>query len=109
MPFLHSPAANFIGNPLLPKLYLALMTPGTRPLYIPLAMGPEQPDTSAERRLSPQAAFVVQFVSGSRLDGGSVGGRVEHVASGRSARFDSIEQLLRFLGEVLAQQRKETD
>lgn len=73
-------------------------------------MDPDQRDRNAEKRLSPQAAFVVQFVSGSRLDGGTVDGRVEHVASGRSARFDSVDQLLRFLGEVLAQpQQKETD
>jgi hypothetical protein len=73
-------------------------------------MGSDQRDPSAEKRLSPQAAFVVQFVSGSRLDGGTVDGRVEHVASGRSARFDSVDQLLRFLAEVLAHpQRKEPD
>jgi hypothetical protein len=56
-----------------------------------------------EQRLSPRAAFVVQFVTGSDLHGGAVGGRVEHVASGRHARFGSVEELLRFLGDVLAQ------
>ena len=58
---------------------------------------------SPEKRLSPQAAFVVQFVAGSDLRGGEVGGRVEHVASGRSARFESVDDLLRFLEQALQQ------
>jgi hypothetical protein len=66
-------------------------------------MDPEQRDRRSEQRLSPQAAFVVQFVAGSDLRAGSVGGRVEHVASGRCTRFESVDGLLRFLGDVLAQ------
>jgi hypothetical protein len=58
---------------------------------------------SPEKRLSPQAAFVVQFVVGSDLRSGSVGGRVEHVASGRFARFETVADLLRFLSDALAQ------
>lgn len=67
---------------------------------------------SAEERekwLTSRAAFVVQFVAGSDLRAGSVGGRVEHVASGRHARFDSVDDLLRFLGDVLAQPAAEED
>ena len=65
-------------------------------------MDPEE-RARREQRLSPQAAFVVQFIVGSDLHGGTVGGRVEHVASGRSARFASVEGLLRFFGDMLAQ------
>jgi hypothetical protein len=32
---------------------------------------------------------------------------VEHVASGRTARFTSVDQLLQFLGDVLAQSSAE--
>ena len=64
---------------------------------------------SREKRLSPQAAFVVQFVAGSDLHGGVVGGRVEHVASGRSTHFESVDDLLRFLGEALAQAGRGSD
>jgi hypothetical protein len=65
-------------------------------------MTPEERDRGADKRLNPQGAFVVQFVSGSNLEAGAVGGRVEHVATGRHARFYSIDELLRFLGEELA-------
>jgi hypothetical protein len=66
-------------------------------------MSSEQRHTGAEKRLSSQAAFVVQFVAGSDIRRGAVGGRVEHVATGRSARFASVDELLQFLGDVLAQ------
>ena len=62
---------------------------------------------SPEQRLSAQAAFVVQFVTGSDVRAGTVGGRVEHVASGRNKRFESIDELLSFLADVLAQPMRE--
>ena len=70
-------------------------------------MDPEERERRDEQRLSPQAAFVVQFVVGSDLGAGTAGGRVEHVASGRSTRFESVDGLLRFVSEVLAQQKRE--
>lgn len=66
-------------------------------------MSGEQRQTGAGKRLSPQAAFVVQFIAGSDIRSGDVGGRVEHVATGRHARFASVDELLQFLGDVLAQ------
>ena len=62
---------------------------------------------SPEQRLSAQAAFVVQFVTGSDVRAGVVGGRVEHVASGRNKRFESVHELLAFLADVLAQPTQE--
>jgi len=60
------------------------------------------PTTSdPDRRLAADGAFVVQFLTGSRLDGGAVGGRVEHVASGRTAHFASVDDLLRFFDDIL--------
>jgi hypothetical protein len=32
-----------------------------------------------------------------------IGGRVEHVASGRSRRFDSLKELLDFLADALTE------
>jgi hypothetical protein len=52
-------------------------------------------------------AFVVQFLAGSDLGAGSVGGRVEHVASGRTARFASVDELLRFFSDLLATRASE--
>ena len=52
--------------------------------------------------LSPRAAFVVQLLAWSDPRTGVVGGRVEHVASGRSRRFASLQELLDFLADALA-------
>jgi hypothetical protein len=48
-------------------------------------------------------AFVVQFSPETSLADGAHGGRVEHVHSGRSARFESLDQLLAFVGRVLSE------
>jgi hypothetical protein len=58
--------------------------------------------SGAGPRLTPDGAFVVQFETGSDLAGGSVGGRVEHIQSGRAAQFHSLDELLRFVGTMLA-------
>ena len=42
-------------------------------------------------------AFVVQFGSEANVAAGAVVGRAEHVASGRSARFGSLEELVAFM------------
>lgn len=58
---------------------------------------------SAEERdgplFPPEQAFVVQFMAESAAPGGRAG-RVEHVTSGRSARFDTIEGLFEFIAQV---------
>jgi hypothetical protein len=46
-------------------------------------------------------AFVVQFRAGTDFDADRVEGRVEHIASGRTACFESLEDLVAFLGQVL--------
>lgn len=50
--------------------------------------------------LSPHWAFVVQFRA---LPGGSVfeAGRVEHLVSGRTSHFQSLEELRAYLGREL--------
>lgn len=52
--------------------------------------------------MSPQRAFVLQFYPAADVEHGRFVGRVEHVASGRTARFDSLDTLVAFLGQVLA-------
>lgn len=47
-------------------------------------------------------AFVVQFSRETRGPPGVFGGRVEHLSTGRRARFDSGEQLLTTLRRLLA-------
>lgn len=47
-------------------------------------------------------AFVVQFGSEADVGAGPVVGRAEHIASGRSARFGSLEELVAFMAACAA-------
>jgi hypothetical protein len=59
-------------------------------------------DAGRQAPLSVHHAFVVHFRVNSEVTQGRVAGRVEHVASGRSTHFASLEELLAFMGRVLA-------
>lgn len=48
-------------------------------------------------RLSPDGTFVVQLRSNSNVARGRLRGRVEHVMSGHSVQFTSLESLLDFM------------
>jgi hypothetical protein len=56
--------------------------------------------------LSVHRAFVVHFRVSSDVTRGQVAGRVEHVVSGQSTHFDSLEELLAFVAQVLTQQEE---
>jgi hypothetical protein len=51
--------------------------------------------------LHRRGAFVVQFRTGSDFELGVVEGRVEHVASGRTAQFESVAELTEIIGRML--------
>ncbi len=54
--------------------------------------------------LPAERSFVLQFRAGAGADpGGPWAGRVEHVVSGRAARFDSRAALCEFIAAVLAE------
>ena len=55
--------------------------------------------------LSVHWAFVVHFRLSTNIAQGQIEGRVEHVVSGQSTHFDSLEELLAFMGRVLANMR----
>lgn len=59
---------------------------------------PPRPST-ASPVLTRDAAFVVHLAT---APAGQAHGRVEHVATGRMTRFESIEDLMRFMQETLA-------
>jgi hypothetical protein len=65
---------------------------------------PQQPTEKAP--LSVHRAFVVHFRTSSNIACGPIEGRVEHVVSGQSTHFDSLEELLTFLARVLTQQKE---
>jgi len=52
--------------------------------------------------LSVHWAFVVHFRLSTNIAQGQIEGRVEHVVSGQSTHFDSLEELLAFIARVLA-------
>lgn len=51
--------------------------------------------------LPAERAFVVQFRQETDLEKGVIEGRVEHLVSGESAHFGSLEELVQFIGKVL--------
>jgi hypothetical protein len=55
-----------------------------------------------EQWQSTAGAFVVQFRRETDIGAGRLRGRVEHIATYRAARFDSLDQLMAFMAEVLS-------
>ncbi len=55
-------------------------------------------------RLPSNRAFVVQLSDDSNPDEGVVQGRAEHVVSGKTCRFRSLEQLQQFLSVSVRQE-----
>jgi len=55
--------------------------------------------------LSVHWAFVVHFRLSTNIAQGQIAGRAEHVVSGQSSHFDSLEELLAFVARVLASVR----
>jgi hypothetical protein len=49
-----------------------------------------------------KAAFVIQFRPETNVKAGRFEGRLEHIPSSKAIRFQSLEQLLGFIAEVLA-------
>jgi hypothetical protein len=54
-------------------------------------------------------AFVIRFSSDADFEHGGIKGRVEHVASYESKRFQSLDELLAFVSRVLAKVRAATE
>jgi hypothetical protein len=57
---------------------------------------------NTEPALPSNRAFVVQFRTAMELAPGRYAGRVEHLVSGRAARFESWEQCRLFIEQTLA-------
>jgi len=53
--------------------------------------------------LPTDRAFLVQLTAEASPALAALGGRVEHVSSGRSARFESREELWDFVARILAE------
>ena len=59
------------------------------------------PITAADRPLPVERAFVVQLHATAVVAQGQLTGRVEHVLSGQTAHFNSLDELLAFMARVL--------
>ncbi|ETX05535.1 MAG: hypothetical protein ETSY2_22400 [Candidatus Entotheonella gemina] len=51
--------------------------------------------------LPASRAFVLQIRADSRVENGHLAGRVEHVVSGRTTHFQSVDELLTFIAGAL--------
>jgi hypothetical protein len=49
-----------------------------------------------------KAAFVIQFRETTDIAAGRVEGKIEHISSYQSVRFQSVEELMAFVARVLA-------
>jgi hypothetical protein len=58
-------------------------------------------ESAGEPTLPAWKAFVVQFSRETRPGGGVVAGRVEHISSGRRARFATPDELIAALATLL--------
>jgi len=67
------------------------------------------PDDETRSTVPMEWAFVVHLRPGTLPEEGRVAGRVEHVSSGRSAHFESLPELLAFLGWVLRDLREDIE
>jgi hypothetical protein len=56
----------------------------------------------------PAWAFVVQFGRDTAVDTERMAGRVEHVVSGKAARFQSLDELVTFMTKVLRESERTT-
>ena len=59
--------------------------------------------TKNQPALPAKRAFVVQVHAEARVDQGYWKGRIEHLVSAQAARFQSVEELLAFIVNVLSE------
>jgi hypothetical protein len=52
-----------------------------------------------------RAAFVIQFREGTDIEAGRLEGKVEHIASFKASRFQSLDELLAFVARILAESK----
>jgi hypothetical protein len=57
---------------------------------------------------APAQAFVVLFGRETAIDAGYIAGRVEHVVSGKAARFQSMNDLTAFMTAMLREVEETT-
>lgn len=64
---------------------------------------------SQQASLPTDRAFVVQFTTTTDMHQRRVAGRVEHVASGHSSHFRSLQELWAFIAQMLGEKQGKED
>jgi len=64
----------------------------------------QRPKETAQ--LPTDRAFVVQLTASTVISREHIAGRIEHVVSGESARFQSLEGLVAFIAHVLGEKQE---
>lgn len=68
---------------------------------LPPSTFPPSPTPIEDAPLSPYWAFVVHFRTSTAIEAGQISGRVEHVISGHSTHFASLDELVAFMAREL--------
>lgn len=76
--------------------------------YRPVPFDTEHEDTMATSQpsLPARKAFVVQLHAEAQIEHGHFKGRVEHIVSHQAKHFESLEELVAFMVQVLMEQQK---
>jgi hypothetical protein len=66
-------------------------------------------DMRGRNSLSIHRSFIIRLYPGADADAGDISGRIEHVVSGEAEEFCSVEELLRFIGQLLRRKDSESE
>lgn len=68
-----------------------------------------EPRLQKPSSLPTNRAFVLQLRADADVEQGRFDGRIEHVVSGQTALFHSLEELVQFLAKVLSPAHRQQD
>ncbi len=61
-------------------------------------------EPGSEERLPSRRTFLLRFSDATQPEAGVYRGRVEHIGTGRTARFTSLQEATEFAGEIMAEE-----
>lgn len=65
--------------------------------------------TGSEEHLPSRQTFLLRFSDATRPESGVYHGRVEHLGTGKTARFTSFPEIIEFAGEVMTGEASEIE
>jgi hypothetical protein len=61
-------------------------------------------ESGGEERLPSRRTFLLRFSNATRPEDGIYHGRVEHVGTGRTTRFTSLQEVTDFAGKIMVEE-----